>query len=81
MSRLLLSSMIALEEFMDRVPRWKLQMETPRLPRSEVHKRAYELETDILMSALRSGSRVRLEAAVHGTTIARASLARTKDTK
>lgn len=71
MSVLVLSSMIALEEFMDRVPRWKVQMEATPLPRSEVVVRAYELETDILTSALRSGSRVRLEAAVLGTQIAR----------
>ena len=66
----MLTTEVEFERFLSRVPRWRVEMDRSSLPERVVLERAYQEQTHRLLDALRSGSRVRLEAAVFALEVA-----------
>jgi hypothetical protein len=54
------------EDFLFRMRPWKVDMELEPIPARDRAAAMYQLDTDALLLALRSGDRVRLEAALLG---------------
>lgn len=61
---------LAFEDFLRTLSPLRVRLERPHMPPSEVRARQYQEQTHLLLDALRSGSRVRLEAAVFALEIA-----------